>query len=206
MTVPRALAALLVLAGMLLAVATVAGGRSPTAPRPRGAAAGPGPAATDPPRVTVRGGRRPVERAALRVLHTWDARRAAAYRSASPPRLAGLYVAGSTAGAADVRLLQGYRARGYRVAGMHTQVLAVDVLVARPARLWLRVSDRLAGAVAVRGRERVPLPRDAVSTRVVALRRAVGGRWQVVSVSDRPGAAPRAAPPRVGRRPSGARR
>ena len=87
------------------------------------------------------------------------------------------FTAGSVAGAADARLLRGYRARGLRVVGMRTQVLALRVVGSGPDRLRVRVSDRLAGAVAVRGTWRQSLPRDAVSSRVVALERASKGRW-----------------------------
>jgi hypothetical protein len=126
-----------------------------------------------------------VEEPAVRVLHAWDERRAAAYARGAPERLADLYVAGSAAGAADVRLLRAYRARGVQVTGMRTQVLAADVLVRRPDRLRIRVTDRLAGAVAVGGGRRVALPRDAASTRVLTLMRGGDGRWRVSAVVDR---------------------
>jgi hypothetical protein len=46
------------------------------------------------------------------------------------------------------------------------------------------VTDRLAHAVAVGHGTRVPLPRDAASTRRVVLRR-VAGEWRVAVVRDR---------------------
>lgn len=126
----------------------------------------------------------------MRVLHRWDDRRAAAYRAGNERRLRSLYVSGSSAGEADVRLLLGYRARGFTVAGMETQVLALDVLGSRRGRLEVRVDDRVVGAVAVRGAERLRLPRDAATTRVVVLVRSGGGRWRVSAVRDAPGTGP----------------
>jgi hypothetical protein len=122
--------------------------------------------------------------AALRTLRAWDRSRARAYATGSPARLRRLYVVGSTAGAADLRLLDAYRSRGLRVLGMRTQVLALAVLEARPDRWALRVTDRLARAVAVQGGRRLDLPRDRSSTRVITLMRGADARWRVSSVSD----------------------
>ena len=119
------------------------------------------------------------------MLHAWDARRADAWAAGSPARLRALYVSGSAAGEADVRLLRRYRARGLRVTGMRTQVLALHVLEQRPHRRRVEVSDRLAGAVVVGAGRRTTLPRDAASTRVVTLVRAPGGRWRVAAVTPR---------------------
>jgi hypothetical protein len=93
-------------------------------------------------------------------------------------------VVGSAAGAADLRLLDAYRAQGLRVVGMRMQVLAVAVLEARPDRWSLRVTDRLARAVAVQGGRRRDLPRDRSSTRVITLMRGPDAVWRVSSVSD----------------------
>jgi hypothetical protein len=123
---------------------------------------------------------------ALRVLRAWDGRRAAAYAGGSARRLRDLYLPGSATGAVDVRLLEGYRARGLRVAGMRTQLLGVAVLERRPDRWTLRVTDRLAGAVAVDAGRRLRLPRDASSTRVVTMMRGGDGRWRVSTVVDAP--------------------
>ena len=127
-----------------------------------------------------------VDEPALRVLHAWDAQRATAYARGTPERLRNLYVDGSAAGAADVRLLRAYRARGLRVTGMRTQVLAADVLARRSDLLRIRVTDRLDRAVALGGGGRVALPRDAASTRVLTLMRGGDGRWRVSSVVDAP--------------------
>jgi hypothetical protein len=130
--------------------------------------------------------------AALRVLHGWDAERADAWARGSLQRLAALYLPGSGAGRADVRLLGRYRARGYVVAGMRTQVLALDVLEHRPGRWTVRVTDRLAAAVAIReGAAPQVLPRDRSSRRVVTLLSAGDGRWRVGSVLDAATPAPR---------------
>lgn len=126
----------------------------------------------------------PASVAALRTLGGWDRRRAEAYSAGSLPLLRDLYVVGSGAGAADLRLLAAYRARGLRVVDMRTQVLAVAVLEARRDRWALRVTDRLARAVAVQHGRRLALPRDRSSTRVIVLMRGPDARWRVASVSD----------------------
>lgn len=123
--------------------------------------------------------RGPVVRAAD-VLRAWDKHRAQAWAEGDVAGLRELYV--DRAGVADVRLLRRYADRGYRVEGLTTQLLAVDVLERRPGRWLLRVTDRLARAVAVRGAERVPLPRDREDTHVVALVRGTDGRWRVAEV------------------------
>jgi hypothetical protein len=117
-----------------------------------------------------------------KVLRAWDRRRAAAYAASSSRALRAAYVPGSRAGVADLALLGAYRDRGWRVVGLHTQVLALTVLRHSPRRWRLRVTDRLAGGVAVRGGERVSLPRDLASTRVVTLVRGADGRWRVAAV------------------------
>lgn len=88
----------------------------------------------------------------------------------------------SVAGAADARTLRAYLRRGLRVEGMRMQLLRVEVLEDRPRRIRLRVTDRLAGAVAVGAGSRRSLPSDAASTRVVELVRGDAG-WQVAEVS-----------------------
>lgn len=178
MSVPRLLAAVLAVVGVVLAALVVRIGAGPggDAARPAAGSAAPArPAASSA---------QSAERRALRVLHTWDEQRAGAYRSGSARRLRSLYADGSSAGAADARLLAGYRSRGFTVAGLRTQVLALEVLTSRRSRIEVRVDDRVVGAVAVRGAERVRLPRDAVSSRVVALVRSGEGRWRVSSVRD----------------------
>jgi hypothetical protein len=132
----------------------------------------------------------PGERFALEVLHAWDRRRASAWAAGDPVALATLYVPASSAGAADVALLRRYAARGLVVRDLRMQVLRARVLVTRPRRVTLEVTDRLAGARAVRV-DRTDaarrLPADTASTRILELRR-VGGRWLMARVSSSPSA------------------
>lgn len=122
------------------------------------------------------------------VLAAWDERRAAAWEAGDVRALSRLYVDGSRTGAADVRLLRHYRSRGLRVAGLTTQVLALDVVERAPSRLVLVVTDRVAGGRAVGGSSPVSLPADRASTRRVVLARE-GGRWLVVEARDQARAA-----------------
>jgi len=175
-SVPRLLALVLAIVSVVLAVVVVrVGARSPTSSGP-----GPAPVAALP----EGDGTRSAERRALRVLHAWDDRRAAAYRSGSRPTLRSLYATGASAGDADLRLLRSYRVRGFTVAGMRTQVLSLEVLPSGRDRLRVRVDDRVVGAVAVRGAERLRLPRDTASTRVLTFARSGAGRWRVSAVGD----------------------
>jgi hypothetical protein len=118
---------------------------------------------------------------AAAVLHAWDERRAAAWASGHPGGLRPLYVRGSAAGRVDADMLRAWRDRGLRVEGMRMQLLRVDVRRSSRSRLELVVTDRLASGVAVGAGVRVPLPRDAASTRTLTLRK-VAGEWRVSSV------------------------
>ncbi|NYE38675.1 hypothetical protein F4692_003825 [Nocardioides cavernae] len=118
------------------------------------------------------------------VLAAWDARRARAWAEADVRGLARLYVEGSRAGRADVRLLRHYRERGLRVEGLTTQVLALEVVERGPRRLELVVTDRVVGGEAVGGATAVALPGDRASTREVVLVRGAGGAWQVVEARE----------------------
>ncbi|MGH3445388.1 MAG: hypothetical protein ACRDPB_08435 [Nocardioidaceae bacterium] len=125
---------------------------------------------------------------AVRILHRWDRRRSRAYADGSVAELRRLYVDGSAAGRADVRLLRTYADRGLRVQGMRMQLLSVSVLAHREGLLRLRVTDRLTGAVAVGPglvdpghRRRLRLPRDGASSHVLTLRPADDG-WRVAAV------------------------
>ena len=125
---------------------------------------------------------------ALAVLHDWDTRRSDAYAEGSVERLRDLYVPGSAAGAADVRLLQRYRSHGLRVTGLRVQVLGLAVTEREADRWTVRLTDRLAGGVAVHASEHAsqgtPLPRDASSTRVLTLLRGGDFRWRVSAVAE----------------------
>lgn len=121
---------------------------------------------------------------ALTVLHDWDARRARAWADGDAAGLAGLYLQGSTAGTADVRLLGRYAERGFVVRGLQVQVFSARALVSDPDRVRLRLVDRMAGATAY-GRGRcVRVPGERPRLREVELRRQDAG-W--VLVEQRPG-------------------
>ncbi len=124
------------------------------------------------------------EAAALDVLAAWDAQRAGCWARGDRACLRGLYVEGSPAGLADDAALAAWRARGLRVEGMGSQVLALDVWHRSPERLLLDVTDRTVGAMAVdaAGRARA-LPADQPSRRTVDLRRT-DGRWRVLAVRE----------------------
>ena len=130
----------------------------------------------------------PAGSAPARILAAWDEARAAAWEAGDAAALRRLYAAGSRTGAADVRLLRDYRERGLSVAGLTTQVLAMDVVGESPSRLVLVVTDRVVGGRAVGGSAPVALPADRASTRRVVLRRE-GGRWLVVEARDQASAA-----------------
>ena len=123
----------------------------------------------------------PGSAAPVRLLRSWDLRRARAYAEGDAAALRRLYVPGSRAGAGDVRLLRSYRRRGLHVTGMRMQLFAVQVVAHTAGRWRVRVTDRLAGAVAVGHGQRIRLPRDQASSHVVTLVRRAG-TWQVGSV------------------------
>jgi len=126
------------------------------------------------------------ERDPLAALHAWDRRRARAWARGDVAGLRRLYVPGSRAGRRDLAMLAAWDRRGLRVHGMRMQVLAADVRARSSRRLVVVVTDRLADAVAVGPGTRVPLPRDAASTRTVVLRRPDGmGQWRVSAVRER---------------------
>jgi hypothetical protein len=112
---------------------------------------------------------------ALRVLHAWDRRRAHVWGQGHPRRLRALYAVNSEAGAADRAMLAAYRERGLCVRTMRRQTLAVRVLEHAPARLTLRVTDRLIGAVAVGRGVEEPLPSGGFVTSTLTFRRTERG-------------------------------
>ncbi|MFW6869312.1 hypothetical protein ACOACQ_18125 [Nocardioides sp. CPCC 206347] len=177
----RLLASAAVLVGVLVLGALVVGaalrGAAPSAPQVRA------PAAVVAPEAATVSVVRAVS--SLAVLRDWDRARAAAWSSGDPDVLAGLYVAGSRAGATDVAMLRAWRERGLRVEGMSMQVLAVELRERSERRLVLVVTDRLVGAVAVTSGGRQALPRDQASTRTLVFRRT-GGRWLLASAQESP--------------------
>lgn len=119
----------------------------------------------------------------LEALRAWDGRRAAAWARGDVAALRRLYAAGSPAGRADAAMLRRWTERGLSVEGMSMQVLAVEVSEAAPRRLRLRVTDRLAGAVAVGDGVRRELPRDRPTTReLVLIRAGPDAEWRVARV------------------------
>jgi hypothetical protein len=122
------------------------------------------------------------------ILAAWDERRSEAWAEGSTEALRRLYAAGSRTGAADVRLLRRYLARGLVVEGMATQVLALGVVERGPERWVLVVTDRVVGARAVGGASPVALPADRASTRRIVLVRA-GEEWVVAEARDQASAA-----------------
>lgn len=118
---------------------------------------------------------------AAQVLREWDERREAAWRSADTDALRDLYRPGSGAGRADTALLERWRAAGWQVASLRTQVLAVEVVEESATSLTLRVTDRLAGGEVRRDDVRRALPVSAVSTRTLTLVLGGDGRWRVAA-------------------------
>lgn len=119
--------------------------------------------------------------AAAGILRAWDARRAEAWAAGSIADLRALYAPGSATGAADVRMLRAWRARGLAVEDLATQLLSVEVLTRTSDRLRLRVTDRVVRAEAVSTSgpgERAPLPRDRPSAYVIVMER-YAGEWLV---------------------------
>ena len=123
----------------------------------------------------------PARSPVLDVLHGWDGARSRAWATGDVAALRRLYVAGSAAGRADIRLLRRYLARGLVVRRLRMQVFSVQVMQRADGILRFRVTDRVAGGVAVAGRQRLRLPVDRPTARTVVLRR-VAGEWRVASV------------------------
>ena len=88
----------------------------------------------------------PARSQALDVLHGWDDSRSDAWATGDVSALRRLYVAGSAAGRADVRLLRRYLARGLVVRQLRMQVFAVHVVRRDVGILRVRVTDRVAGS------------------------------------------------------------
>lgn len=136
---------------------------------------------------------------ALAVLHRWDARRAAAWARTDPAALRRLYVTGSTAAEADVRLLGRWTARGLVVRRLRTQVFSVSVLHSSGRLLRIRLLDRVAGGEAYDGHHAMRLPVSRPVFRIVELRRA-NGAWRVAAVRRVSASGPAPPPAPHGRR------
>lgn len=119
---------------------------------------------------------------ALAVLRAWDERRSQAWAAGDTTALGRLYVSGSAAGTADVRLLMRYLKRGVVVPDLRMQVLQASVLVDRPRRVVVRVTERVASRDVRVGARVVRLPLDSADVHVVDLRR-FGHTWQVAAVA-----------------------
>jgi hypothetical protein len=131
--------------------------------------------------------------AALEVLHEWDVRRARAWSRGDLDALGALYVRGSGARRADVRMLRAYRAQGLVVRRLVTQVFSVLVLHSDGTALRVRVFDRVAGGEVLDHGDVEPLRSSPPVTRTITFRRDAGD-WRVAEVSDSV-RAPRAARP-----------
>ena len=124
-----------------------------------------------------------VEPHELRVLHAWDARRAATYAGGDVPALRRLYVDGSRAGTRDVTTLRSYVDRGLHVEDLRMQVLGAEVLRDDRAVVRVHVRERVASGLVSGAGGDVPLPRDRVDAHVITFVRP-GGAWVVRSVTD----------------------
>ncbi len=127
-----------------------------------------------PPRADVR--------RVLTLLHGWDEEREHAWAADDETALELLYVPGSAAARADVRLLRSYRARGFVVRRLVTQVFGVRVLRSTADRIDVRVLERVAGGEVVTQDGVLPLPSTRPVLRRIVLRR-VAATWKVVRVT-----------------------
>jgi len=119
---------------------------------------------------------------ALAVLREWDAQRARAWARSDAGALRALYVRGSPAGQADVRLLRAYRQQGLVVRRLVTQVFAVRVLGSTPSSLRVSVFDRVAGGEVIEHGDVAPLRSSRPVTRTVTFRLDTG-TWRVSGIS-----------------------
>ncbi|TIC79881.1 hypothetical protein E8D34_19625 [Nocardioides sp. GY 10113] len=125
------------------------------------------------------------EGVALRVLHTWDRRRARAWARQDAAALGSLYAPGSVAGARDAAMLGAWAERGVRVRGLRIQLLGIEVRQHGPRRLVVVVTDRVVRGRGVGPGGVVRLPRDRESTRRLVLVRPAG-RWLLAGAYDVP--------------------
>jgi hypothetical protein len=117
------------------------------------------------------------------VLDQLDAHRARAYASGRPGLLLRVYLRGTRVLASDRRMLTSWTRRGAVVSGARLQVLEVCRLTSPGRSVRLRVVDRLAPATALLDSgERIRLPRDEPTERMIVLRRTPEG-WRIASSS-----------------------
>jgi hypothetical protein len=117
------------------------------------------------------------------VLDRLDRHRARAYASRRPGLLLRVYLSGSRVLAGDERMLRAWTTAGAAVSGVRLRVLGVSRLPSRGRSVRLRVVDRLAPATArLADGDRVALPRDRPTERVLVLRRTRDG-WRIASSS-----------------------
>ena len=123
------------------------------------------------------------------VLHDWDEARASAWARGDVAALERLYARGSSAGAADVRSLRQWTARGFVVEGMERQVQRVRILRSTPRVLVLSVDDRLRAAVATSAQGSVRLPASRLRHWVLTFLRRNHGpdtrTWVMAAVRER---------------------
>lgn len=177
---PLVLMVVLTLMGAVLVAAVFLRDRSPgAASEAAGTTTGPTAASGGEP-TTGKSGQ---QSEAVTVLRAWDRARSDAWASGDLADLRALYVDGSSAGERDAAMLRSWTERGLRVTGLDMQLLAVRE-VRRTDSAWvLRVTDRVVGGVAVGSKERIRLPVDAASTRVIRWERGQVD-WQVASVRE----------------------
>lgn len=116
------------------------------------------------------------------VLDRLDAHRARAYATGRARLLRRVYVPGSRVLARDRQMLRAWTRRAVTVSGARLRVLDVDRLASDGPSVRLRVVDQLGRATArVRdGEERVALPHDLPTDRVIVLRYGVHG-WRIAA-------------------------
>jgi hypothetical protein len=118
---------------------------------------------------------------ALKILRTWDQRRAEAWVHGDVAELKSLYSVGSRTGMADQAMLRSYVKRGLVVDKMNTQVLSAEVRLITEQRIVLVVTDRLATAIAQgKGFSRA-LPSDQPTSHMIELVHG-SGSWLVREV------------------------
>ncbi|MFC5679078.1 hypothetical protein [Aeromicrobium endophyticum] len=105
-----------------------------------------------------------------------------AYAASDPSMLDEVYVDGSRAQRADVRLIEDYRRRDGRVVGAELRVLSCRLLRQGSGRARLEVVDQLGPARVEWGDgTSTPLPRDRPTRRHVTLERDDDGRWRIAA-------------------------